>query len=280
MITGTDLAILHKATLQLYSPGLHAGNWVDHAFQFLATLVSAEMVNHGKLDLKQGTMEATTTSDGTDWPKAVTGFGAFMRKYEYFNFDPSVNRGRPFFRSDFISNRMFRDTDIYSECFRILETMDHAAVHVPTDDGCLTWFAAERGGSRHFTERDRTILTIAQEHLTNSRRLADARHKLRDEFPMDTSTFTRAGFSPRESEVAHWLTEGKTNGEIAALMRLQTQTVKAHVTSLFNRTGTGNRLALTLHLLELTRSLLRRQRETGVFHVREWAGPCRRAKWG
>lgn len=272
MITSADLTTLHKATLQLYSPDLHSGNWVDHAFQFITTLVSAEMVNHGKLDLKRGTMEATTTSDGIDWPKAVIGFGAFMRKYQYFNFDPSVNEGRPFFRSDFISNRMFRDTDIYSECFRILETMDHAAVHVPTDDGCLTWFAVERGGPVHFTERDRLILTIAQEHLTNSRRLADARRKVRDEFPIDTSTFTRAGFSPRESEVAYWLTEGKTNGEIAMLMRLQTQTVKAHVTSLFNKTKTGNRLALTLHLLELTRTLLRGQREAGVFQVREWPG--------
>ena len=272
MITSADLTTLHQATLQLYSPNLHCGNWVDHAFQFLTTLVSADMVNYGKLDLKQGTMEATTTSDGIDWPKAVTGFGTFMRKYQYFNFDPSVNQGQPFFRSDFISNRKFRDTDIYSECFRILETMDHAAVYVPTDDGCLTWFAAERGGTIHFTERDRVLLTIAQQHLTNSRRLADARKKVRDEFPLDASTFAKAGFSPRESEVAYWLTEGKTNGEIAVLMRLQTQTVKAHITSLFNKTGTGNRLALTLHLLELTRTLLRGQREASVFQVREWPG--------
>lgn len=272
MIKNADLATLHKAALQLYSPDLHSGNWVDHAFQFLTTLVSADMVNFGKLDLKQGTMEATTTCDGIDWPKAVTGFGAFMRKYEYFNFDPTVNEGRPFFRSDFISNRRFRDTDIYSECFRILETMDHAAVHVPTDDGCLTWFAAERGGPTYFTERDRLMLTMAQEHLTNSRRLADARKKVRDEFPLDAATFIRAGFTPRESEVAYWLTEGKTNGEIAVLMRLQTQTVKAHVTSLFNKTKTGNRLALTLHLLELTRTLLRAQREGSVFQVREWPG--------
>lgn len=272
MITSADQETLHKATLQLYSPDLHAGNWVDHAFEFIATLVPVDMVNYGKLDLKQGAMEATTTCDSIDWPKAVTGFGTFMRKYDYFNFDPAVNEGRPFFRSDFISNRRFRNTDIYSECFRILETMDHAAVHVPTDDGCLTWFAAERGGRGHFTERDRLILTIAQDHLTNSRRLAEARKKVRDELPLDPSTFTRAGFSPRESEVAYWLTEGKTNGEVAMLMRLQTQTVKAHVTSLFNKTRTGNRLALTLHLLEVTRTLLRGKREASVFQVREWPG--------
>lgn len=270
MITKADLEALNRATLQLYSPDLHAGNWVEHAFQFLTTLVSADMVNYGNLDPRTGTMQATTTCDGLDWNKAVTGFGAFMKKYEYFNFDPTVNEGRPFFRSDFISTRNFRDLDIYSECFRILETIDHAAVHVPTGDGCLAWFAAERGGNREFTERDRILLTIGQQHLTNSRQLALARQKVRDEFPLDAASFTRAGFTPRESEVAYWLTEGKTNGEIAVLMRLQTQTVKGYVATLFNKTGAGNRLALTLHLMELTRTLLRSRKELKQLPVREW----------
>lgn len=278
MITSADLEALHRATLQLYAPDLHAGNWVDHAFQFLTTLVSADMVNYGNLDPRTGTMQATTTCDGLDWGKAVTGFGAFMKKYEYFNFDPSVNEGKPFFRSDFISARNFRDLDIYDECFRILETIDHAAVHVPTGDGCLAWFAAERGGNSDFNERDRIMLTLGQEHLANSRRLALARQKVRDEFPLDATTFIRAGFTPRESEVAYWLTEGKTNAEIAALMRLQTQTVKGYVTTLFNKTGAGNRLALTLLLMELTRTLLRAQRDLKILPVREWSGaPARPA---
>jgi len=271
MITAADLETLSKATLRLYATDLHAGNWLERAFEFLRTLVSADMVNYGNLDLGTGTMEATTTCDRSNWPTAVVGFGEFMRKYEYFNFDPSVNGGRPFFRSDFISGRQFRDTDIWCECFRILETMDHAAVHVPTDDGHLAWFAAERGGSLDFNDRDRLMLTLGQEHLTNSYKLALVRQKVREEFPIDATAFSRAGFTPRESEVAIWLVEGKTNAEIAALMRLQTQTVKGHVTALFNKTGTGNRLALTLRLIELAREHLRGDGGLQTFAVREWA---------
>ncbi|MGH8046017.1 MAG: response regulator transcription factor [Chthoniobacterales bacterium] len=270
MITAADLQTLSNATLRLYSPDLHTGNWVEHAFEFITTLVSADMVNYGNLDPRTGTMQATTTCDRSHWASAVVGFGTFMRKYEFFNFDPSVNGGRPFFRSDFISGRQFRDTDIWCECFRILETMDHAAVHVPTNDGRLAWFAAERGGSNDFDERDRLMLALGQEHLANSWKLALARQKVREEFPIDAATFAHAGFTPRESEVACWLVEGKTNAEIAALMKLQTQTVKSHVTSLFNKTGTGNRLALTLRLIELARTTLRRRDSLQTFVVREW----------
>lgn len=270
MVPQAALETLSRATLQLYTPELHAGNWLDHAFGFLMSIVSADMVNYGNLDPKTGEMEATTTCDGLDWEKAVTGFGQFMKKYPYFNFDPGVNDGRPFFRSDFVSARQFRDTDIYSECFRILETMDHAAIHVPTGDGRLAWFALERGGNRDFNKCDRVLLTLAQEHLTNSRRLALARTRVREEFPLNPSTFCRAGLTPRESEVAYWLTEGKTNPEIASLMKIQAQTVKGYVSALFDRLGTGNRLALTLTLLELARQILCLSRPLRLVPVRTW----------
>jgi len=270
MITAANLQMLSTATRRLYSPDLHAGNWVAHAFEFITAIVSADMVNYGDLDTATGTMQVGTTCDSSEWTTAVAGYGEFMRKYEYFDFNPTMNEGRPFFRSDFISAREFRDTDIWCECFRILGTMDHAAVHVPTGDGHLLWFAAERGGAGNFNHRDRLILTLGQEHLVNSRQLALARQNVRDEFPIHPSTFTHIGFTPRESEVAYWLIEGKANADIAALMKLRTQTVKAHVTALFNKTGIGNRLALALHLMDLIRKLPSSGDGLKIFPVRGW----------
>jgi DNA-binding CsgD family transcriptional regulator len=226
-------------------------DWVGHAFDFLRTIISADMINYGSLDPAAGTLRVGTTTDSPQWETAVQGFGACMQKYSFFNFDPSVNGGRPFFRSDFLSARRFRDTDIYSECFRLLETMDHAAVHVPTGDGRLVWFAAERGGTTDFDEQDRVLLLLGQEHLVNSQRLAMARQNLRGQALHNATTFVRAGFTPREAEVACWLVEGKTNVEIATLLRVKTQTVKGYVTSMFNKTGIGNRLALSIQLLEI-----------------------------
>lgn len=169
------------------------------------------------------------------------------------NFDPGVNDGVPFFSTDFLSVRQFRDLDIYSECFRLLGMAHHGAVHVPTGDGHRLWFGLERAGRTAFSERDRLMLTLAQPHLANALQLARSRQALRTERSPDPAAFGRAGFTSREAEVAHWLTEGKSNVEIAQILRLHVQTVKSHVTRLFNRTGCGNRLALTLHLLEVAR---------------------------
>jgi DNA-binding CsgD family transcriptional regulator len=256
MITEADLRNLSQATLDLYSPQLHAGNFIDHAFRFLHAVLPVDQVNYGNLDPRAGQLDVATSVRTPHWDDAVAGFGRFMAKYPYFCFDPSVNGGRPFFRNDFITVRQFRDLDIFSECFRILDAQNHAAVHVPTNDGRLLWFGIERADAVDYTERDRLVLTLAQDHLTNAYRLAGSRAKLRAEIPLENGAFCRAGLTPREADVAHWLTEGKTNSEIAALLHLQLQTVKSHVTTLFNKTGTGNRLALTLHLLELARTLV------------------------
>lgn len=253
MITDSDLQTLNKATLALYSPDLSAGNWLQFAFQFLSTLTVTDQINYGFLDPKLGTMDVATSFKTPDWETAVVGFGASMAKYPYFCFDPNVSKGRPFFRSDFITARQFRDLDIFQDCFRLLGMLDHAAVYVPTNDGKRMWFGVERSGSTEFTERDRTMLELAQSHLVNSRQLARARAQMRDDFRISAEILARGGLTPREAEVGAWLIEGKSNVEIGILMKLQTQTVKGHLTTLFNKTGTGNRLALTLHLIELGR---------------------------
>lgn len=271
MPSSADLHTLSDATLALYSPEITPANFVERSFSFLTAVTAADQINYGFLDPRAGTMEVATNTLSPGWHTAVQGFGAFMRKYPYFCFDPTVNKGEPFFRSDFISARQFRDLDIFQECFRVLGMIHHAAVHVPTDDGRLLWFGIERSGGVGFTARDRTLLSLGRQHLANARRLALTRHQLRDSTKVDVSAFVRAGFTPREADVIHWLIEGKTNVEIALLLGLRLQTVKGHLTALFNKTGTGNRLALTLHLLELSRTLSA-SAETIQVPVRPWEG--------
>lgn len=254
MVTAADLQTLNEATLALYTPDLRLGGYPEAAFKFLSTLIGVEQINYANLDLKAGTMDMATSALTPDWAAGVEGFGRFMWKYDMTNFDPSVNEGKPFFSSDFVSQRQFHNLDIYSECFRLLGMDHHGAVYVKTDDTHRLWFGLERSGPSEFSERDRLMLTLAQPHLENARRLALARQKVRDEIRISPVTFASA-YSPREAEIACWLTEGKSNIEIALLMKLHVQTVKGHVTSLFNKTGCGNRLALTLHLIEQARLL-------------------------
>jgi len=56
----------------------------------------------------------------------------------------------------------------------------------------------------------------------------------------------QSGLSEREQEVAKYVATGLTNKEIAEEMEITVRTVKAHMTSIFNKTGLRDRVALAL----------------------------------
>ncbi len=257
MITKTDLDKFSRASLGLYSPELNATNYADHAVIFLRDLVAADMICVAALHPVTKALNVTFSEWDDRLPEMLDGFARTMSTHQLFNFDVSVNQGRPFFRSDFYSRRQFREVNVYKESMALMGWNNHCAVHVPTNDQQVLFLSLERSGTVEYNERDRLILELAQPHLANARRLAHARTPARGSGPLDPAQFELAGFSPRESEVLLWLTEGKTNSEMARLMNVHIQTVKFHLTSIFNKIGAGNRLAATLYALDLARSLQR-----------------------
>lgn len=66
-------------------------------------------------------------------------------------------------------------------------------------------------------------------------------------FPASMSDF---GLSPRQSEVAGWICQGKTNAEIAIILGLSPRTVQKHIEHIFEKMGVGSRMALAALLNE------------------------------
>lgn len=56
-------------------------------------------------------------------------------------------------------------------------------------------------------------------------------------------------FTPKEREVLSWLTQGRSNREIAATMRIDEATVKAHLGRMLRKANASNRVELTLRVL-------------------------------
>jgi DNA-binding NarL/FixJ family response regulator len=56
--------------------------------------------------------------------------------------------------------------------------------------------------------------------------------------------------TPREREVLHLLMEGGSNRDIAAALRIDEVTVKAHLGRMLRKTGSSNRVELTLRAME------------------------------
>lgn len=56
-------------------------------------------------------------------------------------------------------------------------------------------------------------------------------------------------FTPKEREVLQWLTQGRSNREIATTMRIDEATVKAHLGRMLRKAKATNRVELTLRVL-------------------------------
>ena len=56
-------------------------------------------------------------------------------------------------------------------------------------------------------------------------------------------------FTPKEREVLQWLTQGRSNREIAATMHIDEATVKAHLGRMLRKAKATNRVELTLRVL-------------------------------
>ena len=58
--------------------------------------------------------------------------------------------------------------------------------------------------------------------------------------------------TPREQQIAQAIADGRTNRDIAARLGITEQTVKNHLTSIFEKVGVDNRLQLGLALVKRT----------------------------
>ena len=72
------------------------------------------------------------------------------------------------------------------------------------------------------------------------------RKKTGEKENQNKTTLKKFGLSKREAEVLAWVAQGKTNGEIAAILNLNIGTVKKHVEHIFEKLGVETRIAAAI----------------------------------
>jgi two-component system nitrate/nitrite response regulator NarL len=65
-----------------------------------------------------------------------------------------------------------------------------------------------------------------------------------------TSDTTRPALTARELQIADAIADGRSNREIAAQLGITEQTVKNHLTNIFEKMGVSSRLQLALVMLK------------------------------
>ncbi|MCB1204075.1 MAG: response regulator transcription factor, partial [Verrucomicrobiae bacterium] len=59
------------------------------------------------------------------------------------------------------------------------------------------------------------------------------------------------GLTPREAEVLLWVAQGKSNPEIAGILGAAENTIRVHLSHVFEKLGADNRHAVALRALEI-----------------------------
>src|SRR6266478_9525015 len=85
-------------------------------------------------------------------------------------------------------------------------------------------------------------------------RLRRSQQQAKREFKADFSSaepLLKLGLTPRAAEALLWLSQGKTNPDIATILGITESTVKKHVQEMFERLGVETRSAATVRALEV-----------------------------
>ena len=86
-----------------------------------------------------------------------------------------------------------------------------------------------------------------------SRYQQQASREFRPDFSSKEPLLT-LGLTPRAAETLLWLSQGKTNGDIASILGITESTVKKHVQEIFEKLGVETRGAATVRALEVLSS--------------------------
>lgn len=232
----SDWMRLDRAVLGVFAPGLNADNYVQRCLAAIRSLVAGEFATYSRARPgAAGTFEIVFST--TD-PLPLAPLQAFMSlKDQYWLWNPEFT-GAPAMRSDFFSERQFRDEALFTEAYRPFGLSNHLCIPVMHEAGAAIHFSVQRNGGVDFSERDRAVITLLQPHLASARALARERTGAVAGTP---AVYASLGLTPREAEVFHWLVEGKRNQEIAGILRLRVQTVKGHVAEIFHKLHVENR---------------------------------------
>ena len=235
-----------KALIDLYAPGLTLVNYADRSLKFFARLFESDLSALIVRDVVREDIQMAIDKPVPGLERTGAIFAKLAPKYPWFRADPSIHEGRIHSRSDFCSDRQFRNLDIHSEVFRNWGYRHFLSMYVHSEQSRVVFFGFNRAGS-DFTPRERELAALARPHLGGARHLARAlsAEKTRALTP---ELLTRMHFTSRESDVLYWLTEGKSNVEIAAILHLQISTVKGYLAAIYDKIGAGNRHAAILHV--------------------------------
>ncbi|MDQ6808259.1 MAG: LuxR C-terminal-related transcriptional regulator [Verrucomicrobiota bacterium] len=149
--------------------------------------------------------------------------------------------------SDLLPLRMLRQTAFYQELSRPQGINHQLTIFMPLTGGNTLSLAACRQGP-DFSDREQTLLELLRPHVATAwnRAAREEASYLTSKPAHGRDVQRRLGafkLTPRETEVLSWVSEGKTNPEIAVILGASPATVKTHVERILAKLSCETRTA-------------------------------------
>jgi DNA-binding CsgD family transcriptional regulator len=140
--------------------------------------------------------------------------------------------------SDFVTDRQLKATAHWRDVYRHNNVGRVIAFALFRGNRCGTLNLTRPLGDEDFSKRDMQMLALIAPHFhlaLGSSEMATMRGDER------AHVLLALGLTTREVEVAKWLSRGRTNQEIAAILEMKPRTVEKHVENMLVKLGVENR---------------------------------------
>jgi DNA-binding CsgD family transcriptional regulator len=154
--------------------------------------------------------------------------------------------------SDDVSLHAFRASRLYTTCYAPIDREVYCSARLP-GGGSVTCAVSRQG--LDFSDREVLVLDLLRPHLHLAYQrlltLAQADAALAGPTSSGVENLRRLGLTAREAEILGWVAEGKTNPEIALILRLSAATVKTHLEHILRKLGCETRTAAARRAVEV-----------------------------
>jgi DNA-binding CsgD family transcriptional regulator len=214
----------------------------------LAAHIGSDLTTLSDCDLVTGRRRVLGDQSHRLGPEAIDAFDRYFRGHPLVGFHATHPHAGSHRISDAVPRDRFRRTPLYNEYYRMIGI--HYAVAVPlyVDGMRLVSFVLNRA-HRDFSDDECAELDFLRAPLSALYRQVIDTARLRPEFARADES-SGAALTPREAEVMQWVTAGKADAQIAAIVGASVRTVQKHLQNAYAKLGVEGRTAAAMRLMQ------------------------------